>query len=103
MIPAASYVVVNFPRLLHVPSLTRLYKGFPAVAYAENNLLILGGVIPVSVQKEESQWKVTFGHGWGDCPAGCTGREYFFFRVASDLSIEYLGSEKSGEESIENR
>jgi hypothetical protein len=73
-----------------------LYQAIPAVASAENNLVIFGGVIPVVVAKEMGQWRVTFGRGSGDCPAGCTKKEYFTFIVAADFSIQYVGTEKNG-------
>lgn len=92
-----SYVVVNFPRLLHLPSLTRLYRTAAGVTSAENNHVIPGGVMPVSVKQEVGQWRVTFGLGAGDCPAGCTYREYHHFLVASDSTIQYLGPEQQGE------
>ena len=94
------YVVVNFPRLYHVPSLARLYKALPAVTSAENNRLVLGGVMPVSVKKEDGQWRVTFGHGSGDCPAGCIFREYHRFLVAPDFTIQFVGTEQQGEAPI---
>ena len=94
------YVVVNFPRLLHVPSLARLYRALSAVTSAENNHLVLGGVMPVSVKKEDGPWRVTFGHGSGDCPAGCILREYHRFLVAPDFTIQFVGTEQQGEAPI---
>jgi hypothetical protein len=91
------YVVVNFPRLLHAPSLAKLYRQAAGVTSAENDRVILGGVTPVSVRKEYGDWSVTFGQGAGDCPAGCTYREYHHFLVASDGTIQYLGPEQQGE------
>lgn len=94
------YVVVSFPRLLHVPSLARRYRAAAGVTSAENNHLVLGGVIPVAVKKEGAQWRVTFGRGAGDCPAGCIFREYHHFLVAPDFTIQYLGPEQQGEAPI---
>jgi hypothetical protein len=96
-ISLGAYVVVNFPRLLHVPSVARLYRAAAGVASAENNHVVLGGVMPVSVKQEDGQWRVTFGLGAGDCPAGCTYREYHHFLVASDSTIQYLGPEQQGQ------
>ena len=92
-----SYVVVNFPRPLHVPSLSRLYGAAAGVTSAQNNKVVVGGVMPVSVKQEDGQWRVTFGMGAGDCPAGCTYREYHNFLVASDSTIQYLGHEQEGQ------
>jgi len=92
-----SHVVVNFPRMLHVDSLAGLYAKARGVTSAENDRVILGGVMPVAVEKLDDQWRVTFGRGAGDCPAGCTYREYYRFLVAADGTIEYLGSEQQGE------
>jgi hypothetical protein len=92
-----SYVVVNFPSLLHIPSLARQYRTVAGVASAENNHVVPGGVMPVSVRQEDGQWRVTLGLGAGDCPAGCTYREYHHFLVAPDSTIQYLGPEQQGE------
>lgn len=91
------YVVASFPRLLHVPSLAQRYRAAMGVTSAENNHLVLGGVMPVAVKKEGSQWRVTFGRGSGDCPAGCIFREYHHFLVAPDFTIQFLGTEQQGE------
>jgi hypothetical protein len=91
------YVVVSFPRLLHVPSLARLYRAATGVTSAEDNRVILGGVMPVGVKKEGAQWRVTLGRGSGDCPAGCIVREYHHFLVAPDFTIQSLGTEQQGE------
>ena len=96
-ISLGSYVVVNFPRLLHVPSLVRLYRAAAGVTSAENNHVVLGGVMPVSAKQQDGQWRVTFGLGAGDCPAGCTYREYHHFLVAPDSTIQYLGPERQGQ------
>jgi hypothetical protein len=96
-ISLGTYVVVNFPRLLHVPSVARLYRAAAGVTSAENNHVVLGGVMPVSVKQEDGQWRVTFGLGAGDCPAGCTYREYHHFLVGSDSTIQYLGPEQQGQ------
>ena len=92
-----AYVVVNFSRLLHIPTLAQLYRAAAGVTSAENNHVVLGGVMPVSVKQEDGQWRVTFGLGAGDCPAGCTYREYHHFLVAPDSTIQYLGPEHQGE------
>jgi len=91
------YAVANFPRLLHVPSLARLYRGAAGVTSADDNRMILGGVMPVAVTREGAQWQVTFGRGSGDCPAGCIFREYHHFLVAPDSTIQYLGAEQQGQ------
>jgi len=91
-----SYVVVNFSRPLHIPSLARQYRAAAGVASAENNHVV-PGVMPVSVKQEGGQWRVTLGLGAGDCPAGCTYREFHHFLVAPDSSIQYLGPERQGE------
>ncbi len=92
-----SYVVVNFSRLLHVPSLARLFRAVAGVTSADSNRVALGGVMPVAVKRDGAQWRVTFGHGAGDCPAGCTYREYHRFLVAADFTIQFLGTEQQGE------
>lgn len=92
-----SYVVVNFSRLLYVPSLVQLYRTVAGVASAGNNQVVPGGVTPVTVKQEDGQWRVTLGLGTGDCPAGCTYREYHHFLVSADSTIQYLGPEQQGQ------
>jgi hypothetical protein len=92
-----SYVVVNFPGLLHVPSLTRIYSAAAGVTSANDNHVNTGGVTPVAVAQEGDSWRVTFGRGEGDCPAGCTYREYHRFLVGSGFTIQFLGTEQQGE------
>ena len=36
--------------------------------------------------------ELIYSYGWGDCPAGCTCRRYWKFRVYYDCSVEYAGS-----------
>ena len=36
--------------------------------------------------------EITFGYGWGDCPAGCGGRYYWKFSVQPDCAVEFIGS-----------
>ena len=91
-----SDVVVNFSRLLHLPTLARLYRAAAGVTSAGNNHVVPGGVMPVSVKQEDGQWRVTFGLGAGDCPAGCTYRQYHHFLVAPGSTVQYLGPEHQG-------
>jgi hypothetical protein len=35
---------------------------------------------------------LNYSTGWGDCPAGCTARRFWHFKVYYDYSVEYAGS-----------
>lgn len=90
---AVSVVLVDFPDLLHVPSLLALYRGTrPVIAADENELL--GGSDEVEVRPAGRGWDVRLSHGWGDCLAGCIHREDFFFRVEPDGSVKKTGERR---------
>ena len=36
--------------------------------------------------------EISFGYGWGDCPAGCGGRYYWDFLVQPDCTVAFIGS-----------
>ena len=86
-------VLVDFPALLHVPSLLALYRRSGAVISADENML-LGGGDSVGVRKKGAAWEAVFVHGWGDCVAGCINREEFLFRVEPDGTVTKTGERR---------
>ena len=36
--------------------------------------------------------EITFGYGWGDCPAGCGARHYWKFNVGPDCEVDFVES-----------
>lgn len=48
----------------------------------EDNLIIIGG--------ENYGYDLFYSYGWGDCPAGCTGRRTWWFKTYDDCSVEFV-------------
>ncbi len=47
----------------------------------------------LAAHAEDDGWRLAYSVGWGDCPAGCTGRHTWRFRITTNGHVTYLGSE----------
>jgi hypothetical protein len=57
----------------------------PALGRVGDGNTITGAIYPDYVL-------LNYSTGWGDCPAGCTARRFWHFKVYYDYSVEYTGS-----------
>jgi Secretion system C-terminal sorting domain len=71
--------------------LSALFKANPGVYFSGPDWYIGdGNNILDSIYSDRVE--LIYSLGWGDCPAGCTGRRYWKFNVYFDCSIEFAGS-----------
>ncbi len=75
---------------LNTVALARQFSPAPGVRFAEPNGVI-GDGDDIEAVRDRRGWTLTFSRGSGDCPAGCTERVYWTFRVAGD-DVAYLGT-----------
>lgn len=76
---------------LNVGALAPLFRGITGVRFSEpNGAGGDGNDIRGSV--EESRVLLDYSVGYGDCPAGCTGRRFYHFAAHADGTVEYLGA-----------
>lgn len=76
-----SAFVVEFPMRYNPGYLAVLYESPEGVRYAEPNFSIGDGP---NIEADPPLY--TFEYGWGDCPAGCTGRHIWEFSVVDGVA-----------------
>lgn len=82
--------VLYFKGVLHPRRLSEFYRGLPGVRYVEPNGLI--GDSPNVYPRQTLQGiSYLFRNAWGDCPAGCTADEYWYFRVSGPSGVDFVG------------
>lgn len=85
-------VYVKSDSMLNILPLTDVFKTVPGVyysnsgnAYGDGNN-ITDSIFPTHIE-------LNYSIGWGDCPAGCSYRRFWKFRVYWDCSVEFVSSE----------
>ncbi len=81
----ARWWLLTFVQPLKVPLLARLYQDCEGVVTAQENGYA-GDGNNIEAFKKNSTWHFAFSKGWGDCPAGCIFRLYWYVTVSADLS-----------------
>ena len=83
-----NWFLLTFDQPLQMWRLAQLYKRHPAVIYAEPD--IYGGDGDnIEYFIKDDILCFTFSHGYGDCPAGCIGRYYWYVSVTQSDSGYY--------------
>lgn len=88
--PQFNWLSINTSKLLNTLPILNELKQIPSILIAEQN----GGCLDgdnIVLLKEQEAIKITFSEGGGDCPAGCTFRKYWDFRVKNGTAT-YLGT-----------
>ncbi len=81
----SSFYVLKFAQPLHIKNLVKLYKQDSTIIYAESNGYI-GDGNNIWLYEKDSTWLCIFSEGWGDCPAGCIERNYWYVSVKNDIA-----------------
>ena len=76
----ADMFILNFPVTLEMRKLSELYEAHPEVRYSEPNGY-MGDGNNIEYFKKNGILHFAFSQGWGDCPAGCTDRYYWYTTV----------------------
>jgi len=77
----ADMFILNFPLTLEMRKLSELYEAHSDVRYSEPNFYI-GDGNNIEYFKKNGILNFAFSQGWGDCPAGCIDRYYWYVTVA---------------------
>ena len=88
---AFGYDVVTFTTdsSYNLPPLTQRFGAIPGVLYADLKSVIGdGNNITDSIYADHVE--LIYSYGFGDCPAGCTGRRFWKFKVYFDCSVEFV-------------
>jgi hypothetical protein len=89
------YHVIS-PKIINVQGLIKQFAIIPGVNYAEQDGYI-GDGSNLSATWQDNVVHLTFAHGCGDCPAGCTyGRLWRFSVDLASCSVEYLSASNWG-------
>lgn len=101
------YVVIRFEPLLNPCVLGSFYRDLPGVrnSYPDQYCCDWPGIYP---RPADSKTTLLIRDAWGDCPAGCTGQEYWYFEVDDSADVvlrgkgSSLGSDDWGSEAMAN-
>ncbi len=92
--------VLKFEEALNLCSLALEYSNLPGVTEAWNEPLA-GEVPTILVKTDGANRDYLYFYGEGDCPAGCTYREYRYFRIVEYTAVpQFVGVRKSGDGEI---
>jgi hypothetical protein len=81
--------VLNFAQPLKMTLLAAIYEKIPGVIFAEPNGYI-GDGDNIEWFKKNNTWHLAFSHGWGDCPAGCINRYYWYVTINENLTAQLI-------------
>lgn len=76
---------------LNMFALATQFAPIAGVLHAEPTSWVGDGNDITAIQESEA-WVLDYSAGLGDCPAGCTERRFWTFRVAGDGSVAFLGA-----------
>lgn len=76
-------IFVDFARPLDIRKMASRIKSLPGVKYAAPDRFT-GGSGGINVAKAGDTWRLTFTHGWGDCPSGCINNEAWYFTIQAE-------------------
>ncbi|MFQ6608859.1 MAG: T9SS type A sorting domain-containing protein, partial [Fidelibacterota bacterium] len=88
--PWGDTYVLFYAAPLEMWQLSQLYEIHPDVIYAEPNGSVGDGDNIEFFEKSGIMYFV-FSHGWGDCPAGCIERFYWYVS-ATEIDDDYVGT-----------
>lgn len=83
-------VSLEFKGRLNMEVLAELYGKVAGVRLAEP-VRPIGEAPTIHVTPEADTWHYVFDHASGDCPAGCTEHDAYYFRVAGDGEPRFAG------------
>lgn len=84
--PISRIVTLYFNEYLNVPAAATAYATLEGIEFAEPDVYV-GDGSDIDASISEGRWYVVVRRAWGDCPAGCTNEELYFF-VVNDVEVE---------------
>ena len=89
--PIHTYVALNSAEPLDIPSLAARLLDIEGIEAADA-IRFTGGGNDIESTVEPGLLRLAFSLGFGDCPAGCVGRHYWFFEVTEDGVARFRGT-----------
>ena len=86
--PSSGIVTLYFNDYLNVPAAAATYATLEGVEFAEPNAYV-GDGSDIDAAQSEGRWYVVVRRAWGDCPAGCTNEELYFF-IVNETEVERI-------------
>jgi hypothetical protein len=83
--------LLRMSRPLNMAALAARFATVAGVIWAEPNGYV-GDGNDIRARPANGGWRLEYSVGFGDCPAGCTGRRVWSFAVDSTGAVRYLGS-----------
>lgn len=77
--------------VLNVTALATRFEGIDGVRYVEPDAFA-GDGSDIRAERSAGGWRLEFSLGFGDCPAGCTGRHDWSFTVDASSRVTFVGS-----------
>lgn len=86
--PTSKIVTLYFNKYLNVPAAAAAYATLEGVEFAEPDAYV-GDGSDIDAAQSAGRWYVVVRRAWGDCPAGCTNEELYFF-IVNDAEVERI-------------
>ena len=80
--PTSRIATLYFSEYLNVPAAATAYATLEGIEFAEPDVYV-GDGSDIDAATSEGRWYVVVRRAWGDCPAGCTNEELYFFVVSN--------------------
>ncbi len=78
----------------NIPALAKAFEKLPDVHFSEPKPVIGDGNDIednlIFIEGENYGYDLFYSFGWGDCPAGCTGRRAWWFKTYDDCSVQFV-------------
>jgi hypothetical protein len=84
--PGLRWCLIQFDRTVHPGCLVGAYRGLSGVRYSEVNYYA-GDWSNIYPRLDEDESRYLLMNGDGDCPAGCTENDFWYFRVLDGQAI----------------
>jgi len=89
--PIHTYVVLYSEEPLDMPALGERFRPIDGIEEADANEFA-GGGNDIEGTIEPGILRLAFSVGFGDCPAGCINRHYWFFEIDEDGTARFRGT-----------
>jgi hypothetical protein len=95
----SNIAVLRTGRPLNTLALAKLLNPIEGVRYADDNS-VGGDGNDIRAEFKGSYWQLDYSVGFGDCPAGCSGRTHWKFHVYPDGNVKFAGRSGSPPPSV---
>ena len=86
----SAFTAIQSPKSYYIPALLTMFKTYPFIVGAEQSGTV-GDASDIEYTLSGNGADINFVNKSGDCPAGCTIRHGWKYRVSLDYKVTYLG------------